>query len=84
MHMGMASAQEDDIPWTLTDEEFPKNLEFPPTSPKLRTGRRRTSEEEETKMRQRTLGESRRLAIVSRPDICAGSAKIASRIGLPT
>ena len=76
----MALAQDDDFSATLTQEECTKNLKFPPTPRKSRVGRKGPLSEDETKMRQRELGELRRMATASRPDARAMSAKIASRI----
>ena len=60
-----------------------KNLSFLFTSPKLRAGRKGRLLEGETRLRQCALGELRRLATVSRPDICARLSRIASRINSP-
>ena len=80
LHVGMVLAQEGDFSAALTQVDFSGNLKFFPTRPKLRAGRQGPYPQDETRMRRRKLGQLRRMAAVSRPDVCARSAKPASRI----
>ena len=72
--------QVSDVPVTLTQDEFARNSEPLPTSPQLWAGRQKTLSIEDIKLRQCKLGELCLLATVSRPDIGARSAHIASRV----
>ena len=56
VHVGVELAQENDIYATLPQEDFAKNLKFPPTSPELRAGRKEPPLLAEAKMRRRTFG----------------------------
>ena len=73
-------AQESDFPVTLTQDDFAQNSKPLPTPPRLRAARQKTFSIEDIKLRQCKLGELFRLATVSRPDICARLARIASRV----
>ena len=64
---------------TLTQGVFAKNLQPLGTSPQLRAARQKLLPPEDAKLRQCKSGELRWLATVSRPDICARMARIASR-----
>ena len=79
-HVGMKLAQESDFSVTLAQDEFAKNLQLLPTSPHLIAARHETPPIEDIKLRQCMLGEICWSAAVSRPDICARSARIASRV----
>ena len=60
--------------------DFAENLKPHPTSPKMRAGRRNPLSMDGIKSRRRKLGGLRRVARVSRPDICSRWARIATRI----
>ena len=64
----------------LAQEMCPKNWSSLPTSPELWAARRQQLSPDAIKMRQCNLGELCWLATVSRPDIRAPLARIASRV----
>ena len=76
----MDLAQDSTSPATLTQGDFAKNLQPPPTTPKLWAARQQLPSPEDVKLRQSELGELCWLATVSRPDTCARLARIATRI----
>ena len=80
VHVGMGLAQEKDSSATLIQADFARNLELLPTPPALWAGPEEHSSTEYIKSRQCKLGELRRVATVSRPDIYARQARTASRI----
>ena len=71
VHVGMQLVQKKDFSWTLTQEDFAKNLKLLPTTPSLWAGRKNPQPMDDTKLRQRTLGELCWVAAVSLPDMCA-------------
>ena len=73
-------AREEDFSATLTQADCTKNLKLLPTFPASWAGRRGPSLMDCDKLRQRELGELRRVAAVSRPDIRARLALTASGI----
>ena len=79
----MELAQEKDFSATLIREAFSKNLQLLPTSPALWAGRMHPLMADDAKLRQCVLSDLRWVAAVSRPDICARLARIASRINAP-
>ena len=80
VHVGIELNQEANFSATLTQEGFAKNPHPLGTSPELRAARQKLLSPEDVKLRQCKLGELCWLATVSRPDICATLARIASRI----
>ena len=78
--MGMGPAREKDFGATSTRADFAKNLKLVLTPPSLWAGRREPLSMDYIKLRQRKSGESRLVATVSLPDICARLARVASRI----
>ena len=80
VHVGMELEQADNFSVTLTHADFTKNLQHLGTSPELWAARQKLLSPEDAKLRQCKLGELCLLATVSRPDICATLARIASRI----
>ena len=80
MHVGIELEQDGDFPATLAQVEFAQNLKRLLTTPQLWAARQTTLPLEETELRQCKPGELRWLATVSRPDICALLARIASRV----
>ena len=80
VHVGAESAHEKDLPVTLTQEDLAKNLKLLPTSPALWAGRTAPFSMDYIELRQCKLGEVCWVTAVSRPDICARLARIASRI----
>ena len=78
--MAVELAQGKDCSATLAQEDFAKNLEPFPTPPELRAGRKEPLSLDGFELRQSKLGELCRVATVSRPDIRARLARIASRI----
>ena len=80
VHVGMELAHEKDFSATLTEADFAKNVKLLPTSPEPWAGRREPSSLDHIKLRQCKLGELCWVATVSRPDLCARLARIASRI----
>ena len=79
-HVAMGLARESDPSVTQTQDEFAQNLKPLPASPQLGAARQKTLSTEDTEFRQCELGELCRLSTVSRPDICAHLARIASRV----
>ena len=80
VHVGMESNQEANFSVTLTQEEFAKNLQPLDTSPGPWAAGQKLLSPEDAKLRQCKSGELSWLATVSRPDIGARLARIASRI----
>ena len=80
MHVGMELAQESDFPVTQTQDGFARNSRPLPPSSQAWAARRKTLSIEDVKLRQCKLGELGWLVSVSRPDICARLARIASRV----
>ena len=80
MHVGMALAQGHTFPVALTQGGFTKNPQPLPTTPELRAARQQLLSPEGIHLRQCKLGELRWLATVSRPEISARLARIASPI----
>ena len=80
VRVGVELNQEANFSVTLTQEEFAKNLQPVGTSPELWAARQKLLSPEDVKLRQCKLGELCWLATVSRPDICARLARIASLI----
>ena len=74
------SFEEKDFAATLTQEDFTNNLKTLPTSPELWAGRKEPLPLDETDLRRRKMGEPCWVATVSRPDVRARLARIASRI----
>ena len=64
----------------MAQEDFTNNLKPPPTSPELRTGREEPPRSDETKLRQRKLGELCWVATASRLDVCGRLVRFAPRI----
>ena len=83
MRAGMEAARKADFSATLIRGDFSKNPEFLPTYLRMRAGRSGPVSKDSTEMRQCKLGEPCWLATVLRPNICAMSPKIASRIISP-
>ena len=79
VHVGMELAQDRAFSVMLTQRDFAKNLRPIPTFPKLWDARQKLLSPEDVHLRQRKLGEWCWLGTVSRPDICARSARIAPR-----
>ena len=80
VHVEMEPAHHNGFSVTLTQEDFAKNPKLLPTSSSLWEGRTGPLSSDYIKLRQCKSGEWRRDAAVSRPDICARSARIAPRI----
>ena len=80
VHVGMELAQESTLSATLTQGGSSKHLQPLGTSPRLWAARQELLSPENAKLRQCKLGELFLLATVSRPNICAKLARIASRI----
>ena len=80
---GMELDKEQDSPVALARKDFTKNLKLLLTFPALRAGRKELLSIDYIKLRQCKSGELRSIATVSRPDICARLARIASRINAP-
>ena len=80
LHVGMELAQESEFPAALTQDEFATNLQALPTSPQLWAARQEMPSIGDVKLCQCTHGELSWLATVSRPDIRARLARIASRV----
>ena len=80
---GMELAQDADFSATLTKKEFAQNLKRPPTTLQSWAAWQKTLSPEKIKLRQCKLRKLRWLAAASRPDICARSARIASRVNSP-
>ena len=83
VHVGMELAQEKDPSATSTRADFTKHMELLPTPPSLWARGKELLSRDYVKLRQCKLGELRRVATVSRPDICARLARIASKINAP-
>ena len=75
----MEWAQEKDFSAALAPAYFAKNLKLLPNCPALSAGRKNPLSMDYATLRQCKLGELRRVATVSRPDICARLARIAPR-----
>ena len=84
VHVGMELSQDDSFSVTLTQKEFTEKLQPLGTSPQLWAARQKLLSPEDAKLCQCKLGELCWLATVSRPDICARLARIASRINALT
>ena len=80
VHVGMELSQAADCSVLLTQEEFTRQLSPLATSTDLWNRRQRPLTDGEILARQCKLGELCWLATVSRPDICARLAQIASRV----
>ena len=78
--MGMGPAQEADLPATLTQADFAKNLKPLPTSSSLRAGREESLSMGSITLRQRKSGEVCWATTVYLPDICARLARVAASI----
>ena len=68
--VGMEWVQEKNTSATLTQEDFTTNLKPLSASPEPWAGRKNPLPMDDTNLRQRKLGELRRVATVFRPDIC--------------
>ena len=77
---GMELPEENDSSVKLTHAEFAKNLEPLTALPELESSRQRRLSSDDIKMRHSKSGELRWLATVSRPDIRARLARIASTV----
>ena len=77
---GAGLSEENDFSKKLNQEAFAKNLKPLHASPELWASRQRPLPPYGIKLRQRELGKLRRLAPLSRPDICAKLARIVSRV----
>ena len=77
--LGVELAQDKDSSATLTHLGFTKNVKLLPTSPSLWAGGKEPSSIDYITLRH-CAEESRWVAAVPRPDICARVARIASRI----
>ena len=84
VHVGMELAQDSSFSVTLTQKDFTEKLKPLGTSPRLWAARQKLLSPEDVKLCQCKLGELCWLATVSRPDICARLARIASRINALT
>ena len=80
VRIGMELSQDKSFSVTLTQKDFAEKLKPLGTSPQLRAARQKVLSPEDVELRQCKLGELCWLATVSRPDICARLARIASRI----
>ena len=76
---GIAFPQENDFALRRTQEAFASNLKPLIASPELRAARRQLGSPGNGRLHRCKLGDLCRLATVDRPDICARSARIASR-----
>ena len=76
----MELAQKSDFAVELTQAEFTRQLKFMDTSPALRKRRQNSLSDEEKLLCQGKMGELCWLATVSRPDICARLAQLASKV----
>ena len=79
VQVSMEVSMENDFSATSTQEDFAENLKFLSTSPKLWASQKEPLWLDETKMRQCKLRELHWVAAVSRPDISARLAGLASR-----
>ena len=84
VHVRMELSQDSSFSIALTQKDFAEKLQPLGTSPQLWAARRKLLSPEDVKLRQCKLGELCWLATVSRPDICARLARIASRINALT
>ena len=80
VHVGMEFVQKADFSGGLTQAEFTRHSELIDTSPELWKRRRRPLSDEEKLLCQCKTGELCWLATVSRPDICARLAQLASKV----
>ena len=80
VHVGVELVQGNTFSVMLTQSDFAENLQPIPNSPKLWAARQKLLSPGNVHMRQCNPGELCWLAAVSRPDICARLARIASRI----
>ena len=80
MHVGVELELDTNFSATLTQKDFTKNFQPLGTSPDLWAARQKLLSPEDAKPRQCKSGELRWLATVSRPDMCARLACIASCI----
>ena len=80
MHVGMELVQKADFSVELTQEEFTRQSKFLDMSPALWNRRQSPPSDEEKLLCQGKMGELRRLATVSRPDMCAPLAQPASKV----
>ena len=80
MHVGMELSQQPDFSVTLTQKEFTCRLQPLETSPALWKRRQGPLSDEEKLLRQCKMGELCWLATVSRPDICARLAQLATKV----
>ena len=78
--MGVELGQERDFSATSTQEASSNSLRPPPTTPEMWAGPNNPLLTDDTEMRQCKLGESPWVATVSRPDICACLARMASTV----
>ena len=76
----MELVQESDFSVTFTQDGFAQNSKPLPTPPQLWAVRQEALSIEDIKLRQRKLSDLCWLATVTRPDICARLARIASRV----
>ena len=79
VHVGAELPQADGFLLLLTQERFANAPDPIPTTPSLWASRQRHLSMKEIWMRQRNLGELRRLATASRPNICARLAQLAAK-----
>ena len=80
VHVGMELAQKADFSVELTQAEFMRQLQFLDTSPALWERRQNPLSDGEKLLCQCKMGELRWLATVSRPDIRARLAQLASKV----
>ena len=78
--MGAELAQKADFSVELTQAEFTRQLQLLAASPALWKRRQSPLSDEEKLLCQCKMGESRWPATVSRPDICARLAQLASKV----
>ena len=83
VHVGMELAQKADFSVELTQAEYTRQLQFLDTSPASWKRRRNPLPDEEKSLCQCKMGELCWLATVSRPDICARLAQLASKANGP-
>ena len=77
----MELSEDEDFSATGAHEKFTDGLELMYTPTKLRPERRRPPSADATRNRQCGLGELRRAAAVSRPEICARFAQSTAEVG---
>ena len=80
VHVGMELLQKADFSVTLTQAEVARQSELLDSSSAFWKRRQRPLSDEEKLLRQCKMGELRWLATVSRPDICARLAQLASKV----